>query len=125
MYLKPRVKPEDAKPQGITIISFAFRHGRVETADILVDVRDIISSDSIYYGETGKEPRIINLVRGYENFISGLETTIKAAFHYNGGRPLVVALGCTHGRHRSVALAELLKERMPDLPVTIVHRDLK
>lgn len=125
LYLKPKVKDEATKQPGITIVTFAFRHGRVENADITIDVRNIISSDSIYYGETGKEPRIINLIRGYEALIAGLEETIKAAYEYNRHSPLLVSIGCTHGRHRSVGLAEILKERMSDLPINVIHRDLR
>lgn len=125
MYLKPKVKDEATKQPGITIVTFAFRHDVVKAADIAIDVRTIISSDSIYYGETGKEPRIINLVRGYEKLVLGLEATIRAAFEYSRQSPLLVSIGCTHGRHRSVALAEILKERMSDLPINVVHRDLR
>jgi UPF0042 nucleotide-binding protein len=114
---------QTAKQSGIKIISFAFRKGDVKPANITFDIRNIISSDSIYFGETGKEPRIQGLVRNYEEIITGLVQIIRATYKYTDS--IVVAIGCTHGRHRSVALAEILKERMPDLPITVIHRDLK
>jgi len=47
-----------------------------------------------------------------------------AGFEREGKRYVTLAIGCTGGKHRSVAIAEQLAARLPGRDVTVSHRDL-
>jgi UPF0042 nucleotide-binding protein len=112
------------RPIGITLTSFGYYYGDFKGANILIDVRDLISPDSISKSETGLDNRIKNLVREYEPLITAIENLINLLYKSNPRVTAIVAIGCSSGRHRSVALAEILGERLT-IPHDIVHRDLK
>ena len=58
--------------------------------------------------------------------VDGLLAGILPSFEREGKSYLTIALGCTGGRHRSVALAEALGKRMSEHghPVSVFHRDV-
>jgi RNase adapter protein RapZ len=120
--LRPSLPP--ARPIGITLTSFGYYYGDFKGANILIDVRDLISPDSISKSETGLDNRIKNLVREYEPLISTVESLINLLYKSAPRRTNVIAIGCSSGRHRSVALVEILNERLT-IPHEIVHRDLQ
>lgn len=119
----------------ITVISFGFKFGIPLDSDLVIDVRflpnphyepplrpftgnDSIVRDFVFASQVTRE--------FMEKFVDFVEFLIPN-YTKEGKTTLMVAIGCTGGRHRSVALAnrlgEILNEK--DLHVTVRHRDIK
>lgn len=119
----------------LTFESFGFKHGPARDADLAFDVRFLPNPH--YVGElrplTGRDPRIVEYVSRegkleafYDHLLPLLDFLIPQ-YQAEGKTHLVVAIGCTGGRHRSVAISEHLGERYrgrDDLHVEVVHRDI-
>jgi UPF0042 nucleotide-binding protein len=82
---------------------------------------------------TGKDPDVINYVlsqEGAEEFLDRYHELLRligAGYRREGKRYLTLAIGCTGGKHRSVAISEELARRLSDedgMAVKVVHRDL-
>ena len=100
-------------PLRLIISSFGFKRGIPKNADFIFDeeVRRFIFSDAN--------------VRRQLNMIENMLDLVIPEFIKQGKRRLMVAFGCTGGRHRSVAMAEALHDRMKDkCSVLLEHRDL-
>jgi UPF0042 nucleotide-binding protein len=118
----------------VTFESFGFKHGPPRDADLSFDVRFLPNPH--YVPElkplTGRDQRVVDYVaRDGElaTFYGHLEPLLDfllPAYMAEGKAHLMVAVGCTGGRHRSVAIAEHLGARYrdrEDLVVEVVHRD--
>jgi len=117
----------------INIISFGFKYGLPIDADLVFDVRFLPNP---YYvdalrSRNGQDPEVYEYVMKWpatEEFMQRLFGMIDFLLpHYQReGKPqLVLGIGCTGGRHRSVALAERLREYLQaDHVVTVDHRDV-
>lgn len=125
---------EDINNLTIAISSFGFKHGILTDADLVFDVRFITNP---YYIEelrplTGKDEKVKDFVLNNQvtkEFFGKVVPLIKFLIpHYvkEGKTQLIVGIGCTGGKHRSVAIAERLKEVLEDFGerVTIAHRDV-
>lgn len=127
-------------PQGrvrrllVTFNSFGFKHGPPRDADLVFDVRFL--KNPHYVEElaplTGAEPEVQALIQrdaNWEEFRARLESLLDLllpAYEKEGKSHLIVAFGCTGGRHRSVYLARLMGERYAtDYDVTVSHRDVQ
>jgi len=119
----------------VTFSSFGFKHGPPRDADLTLDVRFLPNPH--YVSElrplTGRDERVVEYVaRGGQlaTFYEKLEPLLDfllPAYTAEGKAHLMVAIGCTGGRHRSVAIAEHLGARYgerDDLFVEVVHRDV-
>jgi UPF0042 nucleotide-binding protein len=119
----------------LTFESFGFKNGPARDADLVLDVRFLPNPH--YEPElrplTGRDPRIVEYVarEGHlEQFYAHIEPLLDflmPQYIAEGKSHLMVAIGCTGGRHRSVAIAEHLGERYrehDDLRVEVVHRDV-
>lgn len=120
----------------INIVSFGFKNGIPQDADLVFDVRFLPNP---YYVEelkplTGLDERIQEYVMGFKeagDFLDKLEDMLKFLipnYIKEGKNQLVVAIGCTGGHHRSVTLAERLFLRLKDREgfwVKLFHRDIK
>jgi UPF0042 nucleotide-binding protein len=81
---------------------------------------------------TGRDPAVSGYVLGQKgalDFIEGyakLLDIIAAGYLREGKRYATIAIGCTGGKHRSVAIAEELTQRLTDagMDVAVVHRDV-
>lgn len=119
----------------LTLFSFGFKYGIPEDVNFLCDVRFL---DNPYWvdglrGETGQEQRVANYVmksEGAERFILQLENLLESIIEFNlrqKKEQVAIAIGCTGGRHRSVAVVEhvgnQLAKIMPELK--IYHRDIE
>jgi len=125
---------QDLKALNINIKSFGFKHGLPIEADLLFDVRFmpnpyyIVSLRSL----TGLDDPVREYVFSYEQsngFYKRLCEMMDFLLpHYieEGKRYLVVCIGCTGGRHRSVAIAQALSEYLTSngYPVDCIHRDI-
>ena len=119
----------------ITVLSFGFKYGIPADADLVFDVRFL--PNPYYIDElkhkTGNEQEVQDYVMGFPEahiFIDKLTDMIGFLIpNYVKERKyqLVVAIGCTGGKHRSVTLANKLYERMKGkgkYGIKIVHRDV-
>jgi RNase adapter protein RapZ len=119
----------------VTFESFGFKYGPSRDADLLFDVRFLPNPH--YEPElrplTGGDPRVVEFInadgeldRFYERLHPMLDYLLPQ-YLAEGKAHLVVATGCTGGRHRSVAIAEHLADRFRDgdgYLVEVVHRDV-
>lgn len=119
----------------ITVLSFGFKYGIPADADLVFDVRFL--PNPYYIDElkhkTGNEQEVQDYVMGFPEahiFIDKLTDMIGFLipnYVKEGKYQLVVAIGCTGGKHRSVTLANKLYERMKGkgkYGIKIVHRDV-
>jgi rhodanese/phosphatase family RapZ-like protein len=119
----------------ITCLAFGYKRGIPEGAAWVVDVRLL---DNPYWVDElrpldGRHPRVREFVLAQPaatELLDNLERTLKAALpHYRerGRSQLIVAFGCTGGRHRSVAMAKEMAarlERLEGVDVEFTPRDL-
>ncbi len=119
----------------VTVLSFGYKHGLPMDADLVVDVRFLPNPHWIpeLRPHTGQDAEVRDYVLGQEGaqeFLDrylGLLDLVGAGYQREGKRYLTVAVGCTGGKHRSVAVSEELARRMTEeqgLAVRVEHRDL-
>nr|WP_268248900.1 RNase adapter RapZ [Pseudolysinimonas yzui] len=119
----------------VTILSFGYKYGLPSDADHVADCRFL--PNPFWVPElkplTGMDPRVSDYVLGLpgaREFIDGYVEALRPVLDGYGRenkRHATIALGCTGGKHRSVAMAEELKARLSVLPgiaVSVKHRDL-
>ena len=119
----------------VTAMSFGYKHGLPMDADLVFDVRFLPNP---FYVETlrplsGLDKPVSDFVFSYpqtETFMDMLTKMLDFLIpHYveEGKVNLVVAIGCTGGRHRSVAIANALRQTLEDKGVACVnvHRDIE
>ncbi|MEV4691663.1 RNase adapter RapZ [Micromonospora echinospora] len=125
---------EDARRLRITVISFGFKYGLPPDADFVMDARFLPNPYWVpeLREHTGREEAVSAYVLGQEGadaFVTGyadLVNATTAGFEREGKRYLTVAVGCTGGKHRSVAIAEELAARLrrSGIAANAQHRDL-
>ena len=119
----------------VTIMSFGFKHGIPVDADLVFDVRFLPNPFYIdqLKEKTGNDSEVQQYVMGFgeaETFMVKLEDMISFLipnYVKEGKYSLVVAIGCTGGRHRSVTLANELYRRIKangSYGVKLFHRDV-
>ncbi len=130
------VKNEEYNSLIINILSFGFKHGIPADADLVFDVRFL--PNPFYLDElkylTGNDRGVQEYVMGFAEagiFLDKLTDMLRFLipnYMQEGKHQLVVAIGCTGGKHRSVTLANELykkiKEKDAGCSVTLGHRDL-
>lgn len=131
------VKDEDFKNLFITVLSFGFKYGIPQDADLVFDVRFLPNP---YYIEelkykTGNDKEIQDYVMGFEPahvFVDKLEDMLKFLlpnYVLEGKNQLVIAIGCTGGKHRSVTLANEIYKRLQvedaGYGIKMEHRDIE
>ncbi|MFM1514683.1 RNase adapter RapZ [Helcococcus ovis] len=116
----------------IHIISFGFKYGILKEADLLFDVRFITNP---FYIQTlkeksGKEEEVRNFVLGFEaskEFINKIEDLVDFLvpnFLKQSKSNLVIGIGCTGGKHRSVVISEKLNDILREkYDVNVYHRE--
>jgi UPF0042 nucleotide-binding protein len=125
---------EDARQLRVTVLSFGFKYGLPPDADFVLDARFLPNPfwEPELRDLTGRDEAVSRFVlnqRGAGTFVetyARLITATAPGFEREGKRYLTVAVGCTGGKHRSVAIAEELARRLRDLRVGAApqHRDL-
>jgi RNase adapter protein RapZ len=119
----------------VTVLSFGYKHGLPVDADLVVDVRFLPNPHWIpeLREHDGREAVVSDYVlsqEGAEEFLEAylaLLRLVGVGYRREGKRYLTVAVGCTGGKHRSVAIAEELARRMTGedgVRVTVTHRDV-
>ena len=117
-----------------TVMSFGFKYGLPIDADIVNDVRFLPNPFwvSDLREQTGLDPDVNDYVTsapGAREFLDGMTSMldlVSDGYLREGKRYVTVAIGCTGGKHRSVAMAENLAARLVKVgvEVLVVHRDL-
>lgn len=119
----------------VTVMSFGFKHGIPADADLVLDVRFLPNP---FYVEdlkhkTGNDKEVQDYVMGFpeaEEFMEKLTDMLRfliPGYVKEGKYRLVIAIGCTGGKHRSVTLANELYRRMKDngkYGLKLYHRDV-
>jgi RNase adapter protein RapZ len=118
----------------LSVMSFGFKNGVPPEADLLLDVRFLPNPHFIpeFRHKTGQDAGVADYVKSFPQTGEFLDRTTDMLLfllpHYvhEGKSYLTVALGCTGGQHRSVALAEELSKRLTaaDYRVKTSHRDM-
>lgn len=117
-----------------TVMSFGFKHGIPVDADLVGDVRFLPNPywDEQLRDQTGLDPAVRDVVLSNTeagDFLStyrDLVRIIREGYLREGKRYVTIALGCTGGRHRSVAMAEAFASALEadGMQTLVVHRDL-
>ncbi|MCU1445646.1 RNase adapter RapZ [Cryobacterium sp.] len=130
-----RFAAENAAGLHLTVMSFGFKYGLPTDVDMVADARFLPNPFWIpdLRPHTGLDPEVSEYVLGQEGareFIDSYATAVKpvlAGYQRENKRHATIAIGCTGGKHRSVAmareLARLLQE-FPGVAVSLKHRDL-
>jgi UPF0042 nucleotide-binding protein len=119
----------------VTVTSFGFKYGIPNDADLVFDVRFLPNP---YYidglrAKTGNDKEVQDFVMGYPEsgeFLDKLTDMVEFLipnYVKEGKYRLVIAIGCTGGKHRSVTLANALYERLKDkgsYGIKLDHRDI-
>jgi RNase adapter protein RapZ len=118
----------------ITVTSFGFKHGLPTDSDNVFDLRFLPNPHWVDELKplTGLDQPVREYVLGnpqtiqFLDLLDSLLESLLPAYAGEGKSYLSIALGCTGGQHRSVALAEELGRRLHDspYPVMVRHRDL-
>ena len=119
----------------VTVVSFGYKYGLPMDADLVMDVRFLPNPFWIpeLRDRTGLDSDVRNYVlsqEGAEEFLDRYHELLRligAGYRREGKRYLTVAIGCTGGKHRSVAMSEELASLMSQedgIAVKVVHRDL-
>lgn len=128
-------RSDDSAEVNVVIESFGFKHGLPADADIVGDVRFVPNpfwTESLR-DENGLHPDVSAFVlkqTDVDEYLNGLELMLGATLRgyvRENKRHATIAIGCTGGKHRSVAIAEELArrlEQMPGVAVTRKHRDI-
>jgi UPF0042 nucleotide-binding protein len=126
---------ESNKALNVNIKSFGFKHGIPIEADLMFDVRFMPNPHYVagLQSKTGLQEDVKDYVFAHEQsgeFFQRLCDMMDFLLpHYieEGKRYLVVCIGCTGGRHRSVAISEALTEYLDQngYPVDCIHRDIE
>lgn len=122
-------------PLSVTVLSFGFRHGVPEDADLVFDVRFLpnphfVRSLQPWSGRHARVARYVLRSPAAAKFLRLTADLLKfllPQYVTEGKAYLTIAVGCTGGRHRSVAIAEALAKRLravPNTKVRIRHRDV-
>jgi UPF0042 nucleotide-binding protein len=119
----------------VTVESFGFKYGLPMDADMVMDVRFLPNPHWVdeLRRHTGQHPAVRDYVLGQPGAARFLQTyhdllgLVVEGYQREGKRYMTVGIGCTGGKHRSVAMAEALAALLasdPKLSVRALHRDL-
>jgi UPF0042 nucleotide-binding protein len=133
--VQARFSPEPATGPSLSVMSFGYRHGVPPQADLVLDVRFLPNPYFVpeLKGLTGKNPKVAEYVLEREETQQFLEKVVDLCrflfprYQKEGKAYLTVALGCTGGKHRSVAIAaELTKRLQAEIPrIQLWDRDIE
>jgi len=119
----------------ITVLSFGFKYGIPVDSDLVFDVRFL--PNPFYISElkkhSGRDKIVVDYIMNFKEtveFIDKLEDMLEFLipnYLKEGKRQLIVSIGCTGGRHRSVTIANTIYNRLKDNGhrVNIDHRDIE
>jgi len=123
------------QPIGISVVSFGYKHGLPQESDLLFDTRFLPNPFFVdgLRGRSGLETEVrdyLEAIPDYREFLARIVDLVAfliPRYIREGKSYLTVAIGCTGGRHRSVAMAEAVTRSLCDrgYEVKASHRDLE
>lgn len=132
--VQERYRSDEAQEMLLSLVSFGFRHGPPGEADLLFDVRFLPNPHFVEELRplTGKDERVAEFVMQQPDSVEFVERALDwlefllPRYRAEGKAYLTMAVGCTGGKHRSVALVEALAGRLRERgqAVSVRHRDL-
>ncbi len=119
----------------IDVVSFGFKHGSPRDADLVFDVRFLPNPHWVeeLRPYSGRDAPVRDYIFGqpaatpFMDALTHLLDVVMPGYVQEGKRYVTIAIGCTGGKHRSVAIGDAVGEHLratTDLPVTVQHRDL-
>ena len=119
----------------LTVMSFGFKYGVPADANFLADMRFIPNPHWVpgLRPQTGRDPEVRDYVLGNSGAARFVDLYVEAigsvlpGYRAESKHYATIALGCTGGKHRSVAVAEEIARRLksqPNVTVSVQHRDL-
>lgn len=133
--LEHQLSDSSNKVQQITIESFGFKHGAPRDADMLFDVRFLPNPYWVPELRAGRGTNkavaeyVLNQPesQGFLDNVSNLIQLVLPGYRREGKSFMTIAVGCTGGHHRSVAMSEALAKKLEgveDIEVNVIHRDI-
>lgn len=134
-YIQEHFAPQTGgQPIGISVVSFGYKHGVPAESDLLFDTRFLPNPFFVdgLRGRSGLDPEVrdyLEAISEYREFLARIVDLVAfliPQYIREGKSYLTVAVGCTGGRHRSVAMAEAVSRALCDrgYAVKASHRDL-
>ncbi len=118
----------------VSLISFGYPSGLPREADVVMDARFLRNPhyDTLLRPKTGLDSDVVAYVQADPTFVefydrlAGMLLLLLPRFRQEGKKYLTIAIGCTGGRHRSVAIVEKLAATLSEAGwrVSITHREL-
>jgi len=126
---------EDTPGVQVTLMSFGFKYGVPSDADMVADARFLPNPFWVpkLRNHNGMDAEVRDYVLGQEGALDFIESYAKAlepvlaGYQRENKRHATIAIGCTGGKHRSIAIAERLSgilRNQPGVVVNVKHRDL-
>lgn len=119
----------------VHLLTFGFKYGLPIDADLVFDVRFLPNPHYIEHmrPQTGLDKEVSDYVLKWDDtkqFVEKLEDLLKfmlPQYKREGKSQLIIAIGCTGGKHRSVTLGEYFKKRLEqlDYQTNVTHRDVE
>ncbi|MDD4159413.1 MAG: RNase adapter RapZ [Synergistaceae bacterium] len=118
----------------VILSSFGFKYGIPQDSDYVLDVRFLPNPNYIedLHALSGKDYEVQKYLSGFENLDTFIEKAehlldfVSSVYSSTGKKQLHIAVGCTGGRHRSVAVSEMLAVHLKKRGNNVVldHRDI-
>ncbi|OVE77479.1 RNase adaptor protein RapZ [bacterium F11] len=132
--LSRSLKLQRSRSMAVTVISFGYKFGIPIDADVIFDARFLPNPNYVpklkkLNGLNKKVSRYVLSNPLTKKYLKSVKRQLSLTVPYyvrEGKSYLTVGMGCTGGKHRSVALAEILKDYLTSkkLPTRIIHRDI-
>ncbi len=124
---------EEDRPLTVNVMSFGYRKGLPADADYVADVRFLNNPHWVPHLKplTGLDPAVSEYVLGSDGAAEFVErysdmlASVLTLYRAHDKHSVTIAIGCTGGQHRSVAIAEAIGQRLRqrDVQVRVTHRD--
>ena len=125
----------EASPLKVQIVSFGHKYGNPLDLDLLFDVRHLPNPyfEPSLREFTGESPKIVKFLQKHDEVretierFSDMVNYLLPFYRKEGKSYLTIGIGCTGGRHRSVMVANKLRDSLKkaDYSVSVVHRDMQ
>jgi UPF0042 nucleotide-binding protein len=134
-FITRRFKTQDRSPMLVSVVSFGYKYGIPNDADLIFDVRFLPNPHFVpgLKRFTGRDAKVRKFIRSFPQtgqFLRRMESLLAYLMpHYieEGKSYLTIAFGCTGGKHRSVMLAEEIKKALEKRKYStrVIHRDIE
>ena len=128
------IRVQSGHEMNLVLVSFGFKHGIPAQADLVFDARFLPNPYFVadLRNKNGTDPQVASYVlndgdaKMFLERLAGFITDFRPLYDREGKSYLTVGIGCTGGRHRSVAIVEEIRSRLDPSggPVLVRHRDM-